>query len=640
MSRTSSAPGWGLSAAVAGLLALLLTALLAVGPAPRANAAFDTGKCAGLDTAGRGASFARDAHTWFNQNFKINYCGGTPGFGTLDVAYDAAGSSAGRLVVKVRNDTPRFGMTDEPPSTAEIEQMNKGGSGNPFVIDSDPSNDGVIHVVPAAIGAVAPLVNFPNGCNPELLDDQYRTVPKADILADGTQKALLRVRFPKDKFEEVWAQGAPGVPLLDWDEVFPELVGCSVPIIRVVRKDGSGTTFAFKDYLNRAEPAREWLTTFNPNPNIAWPGAEVGSASAQCPTEPSLVVPGKKPDNEDHLTSGCQNGNGSLVPKLVEVDGSIGYSDISTARGNPTTLAVNPALASAPKTPYWTQLENGSGQFTEPTSSPNGFRTDGPRGSNCESTVFTNNGNPLPGTLGDWGKVSGVDSPVGYGLCTLTYGLVFNDNADVWGNTPQEERKARTVKDYWESILSPGSQLGLKGADYGGLPANMLAIAKTGIASVDWGPGAGPTGGGGGGAAGGGGGGGGGGAAVLPPSNLFSLPKKSISSKTGRATISVKIPGPGKVEMVGTANVLSGKGKKNNKKMIQVGRTVLNASKAGTFNLMLKPSTAAKQQLAKTGQLRVNLKITYTPTGGTAKTTTTAVTLKLNKPKGKKGGRR
>ena len=54
-------------------------------------------------------------------------------------------------------------MTDEPPVPSEINEMNSGvtivEAGN--VIDSNPSNDGKIHVVPAAVGAVAPLVNFP-----------------------------------------------------------------------------------------------------------------------------------------------------------------------------------------------------------------------------------------------------------------------------------------------------------------------------------------------------------------------------------------------------------------------------------------------------------------------------------------------
>ena len=97
MSRTLSPPR-GMSAAGTGIVAIALIALAALGLAPRANADFTTTKCAGPDILGRGASFARDAHTWFNQNFKANYCSGTAGAGQIDVAYDAAGSGAGRTV--------------------------------------------------------------------------------------------------------------------------------------------------------------------------------------------------------------------------------------------------------------------------------------------------------------------------------------------------------------------------------------------------------------------------------------------------------------------------------------------------------------------------------------------------------------
>ncbi len=96
---------------------------------------------------------------------------------------------------------------------------------------------------------------------------------------------------------------------------------------------------------------------------------------------------------------------------------------------------------------YWTQLPNGSGNFAEPTADSFGFRTDGAKGSNCLNATFNN----IPdSTFGNWAPTSGVNSPQGYGICTMTYGLVFDDNAAVWGNSAAEESKARTVKDYWD----------------------------------------------------------------------------------------------------------------------------------------------------------------------------------------------
>ncbi|HEX8689020.1 MAG TPA: substrate-binding domain-containing protein [Solirubrobacterales bacterium] len=606
------------------MLALVLTAIAAVGSAPRANAAFTTAVCDGADITGRGASFARDAHNVFINNFEPVFCGGVP---SPTITYEALGSGAGRLAVKVRNDVPRFGMSDEPPTPAEIAQMDAGTGNEPAENDANPNDNGLIHVVPAAVGAVPPLVNFPDNCDVSLLPEASRTAEQNND-ADGTPDDVMRVRFTKQQFEEVWEKD----PAADaWHEVFPALApdaDCQKPIIRVVRFDDSGTSFTFKDYLNSIDGAEGWLTTYvaGANKTREWPSAVFG-ARADCG---GANGPGAQEDAIDQLTSGCANGNGPLVAKLVATDGSVGYSDVSTARSNSPSLAITPE--GNDNDTYWTQVQNGSGTFTEPTSSANGFRTDGPKGANCSTTTFTGIPDAEDGTLGDWSKASGVNSPAGFGICTLTYGLVFDDNADVWGGSAAEEAKARTVLDYWENVLSTPAQAALFPNDYAPLPAAILKMSRAGIAEVDWekgesnpGPGPGP---------GDPNPGGNPPAGNAPPplsapSNLFSLPRKTISSKTGQATISVKIPGPGVVEMIGTANVPSGKAGRQSKKSIRVGRTVLNASKAGTFNLTLKPGGAAKRRLQKTGSLRVSLTVTYTPTGGTAKTTNISVTLKL-----------
>jgi ABC-type phosphate transport system substrate-binding protein len=646
------------SAALAGILALVLTALVAVGPAPQADAAFSTGKCAGDNIIGRGASFARDAHGVFNGYFKLTHCSGTPGAGKINVTYEAQGSGAGRTAVKVRDGAARFGMTDEPPVPLEIAQMNTGvGSGDPAT-DANPNDNGVIHVIPAAVGAVAPLVNFPDDCDVGLLDEASRTPEEMSGGETPFPLGLVRVRFTKDEFEKIWAKEATHD---NWVEVFPELnsdADCNEPIIRIVRFDESGTSFAFKDNLRTINEGRGWLTTFGSQGTGGtrrWPGfaadggfgvredcPKVGSPAA-FPSGPGSdsVLPGGKSPGEGvagpgQLTSACFNGNQGIVEKMVETDGSVGYSDISTARRNSTSYAITPrANDAAPfdNDLYWTQIPSGpgAGVFQEPTADAKGFRTDGNEGSNCQSAVFTNEGSPLPTTLEDWSKVSGVNSAGAYAVCSLTYALVFEDHADVWGNTPGEESKARTVKDYWESSLTANAQAQLFTRDYSPLPTAILELAKAGIAQVDWNKGTGGGGPGGGGPGGGGNtppAGGGGDSSTPPPvkpSNLFSMPKKSISSKTGGATISVKLPGAGKLELVGSA--------KNGKAKIKVGRVVLTANKAGTFNLALKPSAAAKKVLRKKGRLKVKLTLTYTPTGGEPKTSTSALTLKLKKRK-------
>ncbi len=630
MSGTFRVLRGGLSAAVVGAFALASMALLAFCLSPQANAAFTTGKCAGTEVTGRGASFARDAHNAFITNFGPFYCGKP----APAITYEPLGSGEGRTAVKARELTPRFGMSDEPPTPAEVNDMNIGGSLNAekkFVADSNPANDGKIHVVPAAVGAVAPLVNFPNGCDATKLPEASKT---------STDSKLLRVRFTKDQWEKVWAQngGGEGVlgdpaPYVTWRDIFGSLddnAACKSPIVRVVRKDDSGTTFAFKDHLNTLEPAREWLSKYastSGNKTLEWPGTKFGDRD-DCDDAPNGIAEPSDPDgpgspglvtDTDNLTSACSNNAENLTQKLIETDGSVGYADISTARVK--GLAVNPAGGDVDT--YWTQLENGSNTFVEPTFSANGYQTTGSKGANCQSTVFKN----IPSsTLGDWSKVSGVNAATGWGICTMTYGLVFDDNADVWGNTPAEEAKARTVKDYWENILSTSSQAALFPNDYAPLPAEVLTKAKAGIESVDWNKGEG-----GGGKEEGGGkptplGNPGGNPQPVKPNNVFSLLRKSISSKTGGATLSVKLPGAGSLEMVATA--------KKGKKSIRVGRTVLSASQAGTFNVALKPSAAAKQVLRDTGKLTVKIELSFTPNGGDENGSTSSLTLKLTK-KGK-----
>ena len=73
-----------------------------------------------------------------------------------------------------------------------------------------------------------------------------------------------------------------------------------------------------------------------------------------------------------------------------------------------------------------------------------------------------------------------------YPNCALTYDFVFDDDAPVFGNTPAEEAKARTVKDYFEAVESEGGQHSLTAADYGALSAQIIEIARKGVEAIGW----------------------------------------------------------------------------------------------------------------------------------------------------------
>ncbi len=609
-------------ALAAAATSLLLAALLLALTAPRGEAAFSTGKCQGADAIGRGASFAATAQSAWKLNFQSFFCADVGAF--PNVTYEPLGSGAGLEAMGVRrgantdgsrsrNQPPRFGATDDPPTPAQIAQMNQG---------TDAAGDeGQIHVVPAAVGAVAPLVNFPNGCDVTDLDAANRTVAQNND-GDATDDDVVRVRFTKAKWEDAWAGDADSDT---WSELFPELTdpACDAPITRVVRFDASGTTFAFKSYLNTIDPTQGWSTTYESGDatagNRAWPNATFG-ARADCT---GASGPGSADDAVDHLTSGCSNGAGALVSKVIATDGSIGYADVATARNASPSLAITPE--GDDNDTYWTQVQNGSGTFTEPTADANGFRTDGTKGANCAATQF--NGVPAS-TLGDWSQVSGVNANAGYGICTLTYGLVFDDNADAYGNTAEEEAKARSVKDYWTAIVADSGQGMLFSNDYSPLPGAILGIARAGVGSVDWnktGGGGNPGGGNPGGGNPGGGNPGGSNPPASKPSNVFSVPSTALSSKAGTATFSVRLPGAGQVVLKATA----GKGKKK----INVGGLRKTVSKAGTVKLTLQPGSAAKKRLKKSGKLSVKVTFTFTPQGGEPRSSSRTVTLKFKPAK-------
>jgi hypothetical protein len=98
-----------------------------------------------------------------------------------------------------------------------------------------------------------------------------------------------------------------------------------------------------------------------------------------------------------------------------------------------------------------------------------------------------------------------------------------------------------------------------------------------------------------------------------PPSNVFTLGKAKPNKANGTAELDVTVPGAG-------ALVLSGKGVKG---LTQAG------SSAGTVVLKIKPKGKLLKQLRAGGKAKVKVSVTYTPTGGTARSETKNLKLVL-----------
>jgi DNA-binding beta-propeller fold protein YncE len=100
-------------------------------------------------------------------------------------------------------------------------------------------------------------------------------------------------------------------------------------------------------------------------------------------------------------------------------------------------------------------------------------------------------------------------------------------------------------------------------------------------------------------------------AAPVTPSNKFKFGKLKLNRKKGTAMLFVKVPGAGKL-------VLKGKGIHKVKRV---------AKKAGNVKLPVKLVGKAKRKLLETGKATVRAKVTFTPTGGTARTKAKSLTL-------------
>jgi Bacterial Ig domain len=88
-------------------------------------------------------------------------------------------------------------------------------------------------------------------------------------------------------------------------------------------------------------------------------------------------------------------------------------------------------------------------------------------------------------------------------------------------------------------------------------------------------------------------------------SNDFRFGKVKKNKRKGTAKLTVKVPGPGELDLAKTKKV-----KQKDKRADAVGQE----------KLRIKPRRAAKQKLAAQGKAKVNAKVTYTPHGGSPNT--------------------
>lgn len=656
-----------------------------------ASAAFTTAKCAGGQIAGQGASFAASAHNqvWIPTALPA-FClneGSAP-----TVTYNSTGSGSGRRVMGERSNgspegdnttgarsriqAPRFGMTEEPPAPTGQSQINQGTDAQ--------GDEAQMRLIPAALGAVAVPINIPDGCrvdllpnsttqaNDAILSNSANTTNSSGASTNNNGADTRRLKLTREQLERAFN----GDGNFDqWGELVPTIndgngtdneasdTRCrNFPLVRVRRLDDGGSTFVFKDFLDKLNPSRGWRTTFVSPDTRTWPNSSRTTAFdynndgdtsddvAACSAQFAPFNSGTTSTCNENAVPLLQttavaapggNGNDDLVNQVNDRDGSIGYGDLSTARQQ-RSFAFERQAGNDDK--YWVQLQvgnAGSSTFADPQSAPEGFRSGGARGSNCSLATLRD----VPGgndpTLANWEAVTAVDSPQGYGACSLTYFIAFDDYSGPYSaeaDQAAEERKARTIRDYIEAVSTAG-QNGLSSFDYSSLPPSVQELSENAAKQIGWAKTAG---------GGGGGGnqtlppaptpgpGGGPGGTTLPPgggrppvvvvSNAFTI--SSARASKGNVILSLQIPGGGSVRAVAKSRI--------KRKTRTVASAASSRTSGGAVKLTLRPSRIAKREIRRRGRLRVSLVVTFAPTGGSEASQSRTVTVKGKKKKSRR----
>ena len=462
------------------LLGGALALVVMLGAAATAGADFTLSACGGSSVAGRGSSLMLRAHnTWAGGSWLAAPPTGC-GASAPAVTYSPDGALAGLQALgargtgnamQARDDTVRFASGELPPDPTQRAQIEGGpvdGTGNPVT----GADDGKLHVIPAASTAVAVLVNWPR-------DNVGVACDFAGLGMTGG-----RPQIPQTDIETAFAGEYATWGQLIAPQTFTDPQCASQPLKRIVRLDGGAGPL--RQWLARVNPSRHWLGLAS----TEWPN-NTGSLAVFRPTAAGAGAlrnvmtgtAGGTSYRQDGSTSGSTStlaGNG--------VPGSIGYADLSTAR-NPGAIDTQSSFTLDPTTPdttFWLPIEAAPGSYVDPQSDATGYKMTADTshyGANCADITPSNV--PLD-TLGDWSQTDATRTTGGYGICGLSYVMAFDDPATAYCNTAVEQARARTVKDYFTSILTDTAQTRATANDYSRLPASLLSTAQAGVAAMGW----------------------------------------------------------------------------------------------------------------------------------------------------------
>jgi ABC-type phosphate transport system substrate-binding protein len=367
--------------------------------------------CAGADIHGWGSPLQGSAQLGlWKPTFEGSICPEGP-----VISYTPNSNSAGMRAWNYNgkrgsiNTAVQFVGTDEAPSKAQIENITSVAGGASVL------------TIPVAQTSIAIIANPPAGCEVEAITNK-----QLEQVFRGTLK--------------------------QWSDLDTAEGTCASPIVRVVRKDDSGTTTQFKNYLAKMfggtlPCGTEAWTDFTSN----WPESCEGTSLSK-------------------VARASFGDEGSEVESVNVTPGGIGYAT------GPVVAAASHVLALQNNG----QVGAAEAEFAAPTIAGNE--------ANCSGSSYTvpagaRRKNGEPATNIDWSHVFGAHPAVGgsaYPLCALTYDLAFRG----YKSTGIPFTKEVTVRDYLKWYVTAEGQAAIEGSFYAPLPSasessrNVLGSAQ------------------------------------------------------------------------------------------------------------------------------------------------------------------
>jgi ABC-type phosphate transport system substrate-binding protein len=346
---------------------------------------------------------------------EVEYTSSSSGTGLASWGFNGSGS--------VTKEWTFIGSDDGP----SVEQMKKAREAG--VATGKTGTEPHVVVVPVAQTAIAVMVNLPSECKLAKINNQ-----NLEAVFSGAKTT--------------WASiGAT-----------PE-AKCGATITRIVRAEGSGTTYQFKNYLSLVNKSKNGGT----EKEICSPSAtkwseleEIGPTGAPNTTWPTCGT---------SVAPKTAAGGGKLAEEVVATTSSIGYAALPDAKSKSAKVIE--------------VQNNGTGTTGVMSASPvakNGLEEE-VKEANCANAEYEVPAGALTpekeetgkGLDVDWSKVFGGQPAIGgttYPICTLTYDIGWHKYTDAGFGAGV----ANQVKGYLTYIVANGTGTGTEKNYYANLP--------------------------------------------------------------------------------------------------------------------------------------------------------------------------